>query len=232
MAAKKKGGGKKRPPATKASPAAKAAKAEARERKGPTQAERLEAARQARKRMRQRNRGMTIGIGVLIVAMIVAFQVNKKRNDDARIAAVTTANCASDTKSDRTSAPPNNHVAPASYEVDPPAGGNHDPAPAPPGVYNETNKPDDAKIVHALEHGYVAIWHRPDMVEADLTELGKLGDKYSRDVLVVPRGSLSASSPVAATVWGRRLICTEVDVKALDAFVRNFRNKGPEKVPH
>jgi hypothetical protein len=126
--------------------------------------------------------------------------------------------------------PPANHVASPTYEVDPPAGGNHDASPSPPGIFTAASAPPDGRIVHSLEHGYVAIWHRPDLPDDDLEALQGLAETYDRDVLLVPRASVRGK--VAATAWGHRLLCGEVEVEALDAFVVAFRNKGPERVPH
>jgi hypothetical protein len=116
------------------------------------------------------------------------------------------------------------------YEVNPPSGGDHNPSPSPAGVFTVDNTPPDAQIVHSLEHGYVTIWYRPDVDSATLDGLKAVASKYSRDVLVVPRASLE--QPVAATAWHRRLLCERPDAEGLERFVKEYRNKGPEKVPH
>ena len=129
------------------------------------------------------------------------------------------------------SAPPGNHVTGnVQYEVDPPSGGNHNPSAAPPGVFTSETRPPDSQIVHSLEHGYIAIWHRPDMAPAQLDELRSLVGRHSRDVLLVPSPTLSV--PVAATAWHRRLLCSRVEIEPLERFVTEYRNKGPEKVEH
>ncbi len=64
---------------------------------------------------------------------------------------------------------------------------------------------------------------------SDLNQLRKFGDRFDRDVLVVPRASLPV--PVATTAWRRRLLCTGPD-PAIEMFIRASRNKGSERVPH
>jgi len=51
-----------------------------------------------------------------------------------------------------------------------------------------------------------------------------------KDVLVVERPTLTV--PVAATAWGHRLLCQEVEREALVTFTGQYVNKGPEDVPH
>ncbi|MDP8992266.1 MAG: DUF3105 domain-containing protein, partial [Actinomycetota bacterium] len=143
---------------------------------------------------------------------------------------LTAGSCSLDTRADPIDPSPGNHVADPTYRVDPPAGGNHSPSAASAGTYRDGEVPPDGQLVHSLEHGYVVLWHRPDLAGPDRDALQGVAGRYERDVLVVPRPSLR--TPVAATAWGRRLLCQEVEPDALSLFVRSYRNKGPEKVPH
>lgn len=65
---------------------------------------------------------------------------------------------------------------------------------------------------------------------ADLDQLRAIAHEYKYDVLVVPRPGLAAG--VAATAWQVRLLCEQVEPAVLGRFVREFRNNGPERVPH
>jgi len=122
------------------------------------------------------------------------------------------------------------HVPAATYSVDPPAGGDHDPKPAPAGFYDQTNVPADGHLVHSMEHGFVVVWYRPIGLDDDrLDELRGLADRH-RWVLVAPR--LTLTTPYAATAWHRRLLCpdgTDVVGGPIATFVTQFRDKGPEK---
>lgn len=213
-----------RPPAN--APASAAAPAA----KRPTQGQRLEAARAARARKSRNTRLAVAGAVVVVVGLLVFNTLDNRRASQALRARLTAGDCTFDTRSDSTSASPNDHVAPAGYDVDPPAGGNHDPSPASAGTYTQGNAPSDARIVHALEHGFVAVWHRPDLDEAALGRLDDAVNAYRKDVLVVPRAGLSGQ--VAATAWGERLLCPTLEVAALQEFIDAYRNKGPERIPH
>lgn len=228
-----------RPPAKRPGQPAGAPKAaasapgpKARERTGPTRAERLAAAEAARRRKATRNRAMIAGGLAAVLALLTITIINSRRSEQRVISALeSSGNCDYDTRTDSDAGTGSNHVnGNVSYQVDPPSGGDHNPSPSPPGVFTVDNTPPDAQIVHSLEHGYVAVWHRTDLAPADLDRLKDLAANYSRDVLLVPRATLGP--PVAATAWHRRLLCQRLDVEALDRFVTEYRNKGPEKIPH
>jgi hypothetical protein len=119
---------------------------------------------------------------------------------------------------------------PPTYRVNPPSGGDHLSQSTGPGVFAGLNVLPDGVVVHALEHGYVVLWHRGDTPVADITTIRDVQAKYPRDALVVERKDLPG--PVAATAWKQRLLCDGADAEQLSDFVEKARNKGPEKVPH
>ena len=212
-----------------ANPAAKAP----RERTGPTRAERLSAAEAARRRKATRTRVLIAGGLIVVLALITVTIVNSRRSNQRVIGALEASGaCDYDSRNDSDSGQGRNHVSGnLSYKVDPPSGGDHNPSAAPPGTFTAEKAPPDAQIVHSFEHGYVAIWYRPDLDAASLESLRTLTSSYSRDVLLLPRASLGETQ-VAATAWHRRLICERPEVEALERFITAYRNKGPEKVPH
>ena len=135
------------------------------------------------------------------------------------------AGCRLDDRSD----PGRNHIPNATYSVDPPSGGDHDPVPAPAGFYDATNVPSDGHLVHSLEHGFVVVWYQPASTsEQTLTGLRDLAKRHHW-VLVAPRSSMPAA--LAATAWHRRLLCPPGDATSgpIGDFVTAFRNQGPEK---
>jgi hypothetical protein len=218
-------------------PGPQARKAQAADRGGsrpargkPTRAARIEAARRARRRKRLMVRGALGGIAVLLVVGVGARVVADRDQQGDLRRRLTAGSCTFDTRADPTARAPANHVSNPTYRVDPPAGGNHSPQVAQARTYGGEQVPPDGQVVHALEHGYVVLWHRPDLAGEERDELQKVADRHQRDVLVVPRPTLS--TPVAATAWGRRLLCRSVEPAALDLFTREYRNKGPERVPH
>ena len=131
--------------------------------------------------------------------------------------------CKVDSRSD----PGSRHVPGATYSVDPPAGGDHDPVPAPAGFYDATTVPTDGHLVHSLEHGFVVVWYRPETVSpATVDGLRDLA-RRAKWVLVAPRPSMA--TPVAATAWHRRLLCPDGATGPIDTFATAFKNQGPEK---
>jgi hypothetical protein len=223
------GGAAKRPAAPPTPAAPKAPK----ERTGPTRAERLAAAEATRRRKASRNRALIAGGLVLVLVLLVVTISRSRRSNDAVVSKLeASGSCSYDTKTDTDSGPGKNHVSGTiTYKTNPASGGNHNPSPAAPGIFTADSTPPDAQIVHSLEHGYVAIWYRPDISPGELADLQGLANRYIKDVLLVPRPSLT-DKPVAATAWHRRLLCQRPDIDALERFITSYRNKGPEKVPH
>jgi hypothetical protein len=211
---------------------APAAAKPARERTGPTRAERLAAAEAARRRKASRKRALIAGGLAAVLALLTITIINSRRSDQRVISALESSGaCQYDTRSDSDRGQGNNHVSgDVTYEVNPPSGGDHNPSASPPGIFTVQNTPPDGQIVHSLEHGYVVIWHQIDVDAGTLDQLKALANRYARDVLLVPRGSLEQR--VAATAWHRRLLCERLDIEALERFITEYRNEGPEKVPH
>ncbi|HEX2043646.1 MAG TPA: DUF3105 domain-containing protein [Acidimicrobiales bacterium] len=199
----------------------------AKERSGSTRAERLAAAQRARRRRTLRNRAMVAGVVLVVVGAIVAVVMSNRRSAEATIDRLEEGSCQFDRRSDRDDGPGRNHVPNPTYSVNPPSGGNHDPQAASAGNFTAETVPSDGQIVHAMEHGYVVLWYKPDLPADAQTRLREVFSRHAGEVLLVPRPSLP--KPVAATAWGRRLLCDDVEVAALDLFVTSFRDQGPEK---
>lgn len=187
-----------------------------------------DAERRRERREKLRHRLTVVGVVVVGLAVVGGYVLFDQRRAADLEAELTAGSCVIDDRSDPTAPAGQNHVTGVSYRVDPPAGGNHDPSPARSGVYAGGSVPTDGRLVHALEHGYVIAWHRPDVGEAELEQLRELQGRNSGDVLVVERPSLP--TPVAATAWGRRLLCQQVEPAALARFVEQYVGKGPEDV--
>lgn len=216
--------GKRAPNAKKRAPARK----EAREprRRGPTREERLAQARRDRRRRQVRTRILIVSAVVVIVAAIVVNVIVNRRSAQRVISALEAGACDYDTRSD---AGREDVQTPPTYRVDPPAGGVHAASPARAGAYRAAQSPPDGEIVHALEHGLIAVWYRPDLPEETAVRVRELADRFPDDVMVLERPSLSV--PVAATAWHRRLLCSEVDRPTVMRFIEAYRGDGPENVP-
>jgi hypothetical protein len=163
---------------------------------------------------------------VLVAAVAIAALVSSRSGDDKsqKLQGVLTAgSCQTDTRSDGGA----DHVGNPTYKVNPPAGGDHEPVAAQPGIYDAGQLPSDGKLVHAEEHGFVILWYRPDAGADVVDKLKTLGDEYGNATLVAPRPSMSV--PVAATAWHQRLLCQDYEEKPLRAFIEAYTDKGPEK---
>lgn len=195
-----------------------------------TKSERLAA---KRREVRRRHLRTRVALGVIVVVGLGAgtTKVVADRRRSQRIkAAITSGSCRVDGRSDRDSGTGNNHVTSPELSVDPPAGGNHTAQAASAGEFTSSDLPSDGQIVHALEHGYVAVWYRPDVPGSTVDILRQLRTDFDRDVLLIPRSSLPVA--LAATAWHHRLLCDTEEFESLRRFVSAYRNKGPERVPH
>ena len=82
--------------------------------------------------------------------------------------------------------------------------------------------------MHALEHGYVVAWHDPELPAEQVEQLAAFEQRHDGDVIVAERAGMS--TPVAATAWGQRLLCGEVEPAVLDEFAEAHVGNGPEDV--
>ncbi|HET9444002.1 MAG TPA: DUF3105 domain-containing protein [Acidimicrobiales bacterium] len=193
-------------------------------RAGASRTERLEAARRQRQRRSVWLRLGVAGAALLVVA-VVLFTANRSDSVVSRLEAGP-GDCAYDTEFDGTARTQSDHIDGPTYTVDPPAGGAHEPTAAAPGFYEAGDVPSDGKLVHAMEHGFVVLWHRPDVSDATREEIEALSDRFGRELIVAPRASLSAE--VAVTAWHRRLLCQQLDPDAVALFTNSYKDKGPE----
>ena len=162
-------------------------------------------------------------LGALALSALAFFVLKQQRDERALGAALVAGSCQTDERTDPIRG--DGHVASPVFRVDPPAGGTHTERVARAGVYRGDRVPEDGPLVHALEHGYVVLWHRPGV---PTEELERVAEQHEEDVIVVERPSLPV--PVAATAWERRLLCDEVEAAVLDRFVRAYVGEGPEDV--
>lgn len=188
--------------------------------------------RAARDRARGRRSGrwslwIALGaLGLLVVAAIgLALRGTSGGGDDVDpelVAELTSGSCEFDTRADAG----RDHVSNPSYTVDPPAGGAHLSTPAQPGIYAENEVPPPGAVVHALEHGFIALWFQPDLPGAADRQIAEVVGRFRRELLVIPKDDLEV--PVALTAWNRRLLCSEVEPDTMSTFIREFRDEAPE----
>lgn len=211
------------PPVRNKQPRAAAAPA------GPSRREQQRTARtQVERRDRLRRRLGTAGLAAAVVAAVGAYVVLDRRADAELREALTAGSCEVDRETDPTRAQGQNHVPDPTYGVNPPSGGDHLAGAARGGVFRGTSVPADGLLVHSLEHGYVIAWHRPDLPAEQLEQLADFERAHEGDVIVAERASLPG--PVAATAWGQRLLCQQVEPDVLERFFDEHVGNGPEDV--
>ena len=121
------------------------------------------------------------------------------------------------------------------YKSEPPALGRHYQVPSEDDIYDEEQPV--THVVHALEHGRVVIWLRPDLPSDQLAQFKALYEEDPYHVLMTPRAELK--EPFAVSAWigdssGHILRCKDVNDSTWDAiraFKETYRDKGPEFVP-
>ena len=127
------------------------------------------------------------------------------------------------------------------YKQNPPVFGPHDPTWASDGSYVGRTAPPTEKLVHALEHGRVIIQYRPGLDRHRLDQLQTLlAEKPKRGVIsgyntIVVQNTTGMTAQVAATAWGRQLLCptfSDATFDALRAFRATFVDTGPEFIPN
>jgi hypothetical protein len=195
----------------------------------PQRDERRAQAEKAKRRDAQRKRLAVIGAIVVVVAIVVAWITINQRQDAELREALTSGTCTTDDESDPTRPAGQNHVQNPTYAVNPPAGGDHLVSNASSGVYAGADVPADGLLVHSLEHGYIIFWHTPEISEEDKATLATLEEESPGDIIVAERPGMPV--PVAATAWGERLLCQDVEAEPLRRFVSEYVGKGPEDVP-
>jgi hypothetical protein len=118
------------------------------------------------------------------------------------------------------------------YKSQPPTSGSHDPVPASDKAY--LKNPGTEHLVHALEHGRVIYWFKPNAPAKVRGALKKLYDEEKALVVLTPNVK-PMPYQVAASAWGQLVGCPVYNDKVPDAF-RAFRDayrlKGPEYFPN
>ena len=126
-----------------------------------------------------------------------------------------------------------NEVIP--YKSEPPALGRHYQVPIEDDIYEDA--PPLTSTVHALEHGRIIVWLRPDLTSDQLAQFKALYEEDPYHVIMLPRAELK--QPFAVSAWvgettGHILRCKDVNENTWDAiraFKEKYRDKAPEFVP-
>ena len=119
------------------------------------------------------------------------------------------------------------------YKSQPPTSGNHYQIPAHDQAFLKPPYPYES-LVHALEHGRVIYWFKPNVPASVKGDLKALYNEDNKLVVLTPN-TRPMPYQVAASAWGRLVGCPSYNNKVPDAF-RAFRDayrlKGPEYFPN
>lgn len=116
------------------------------------------------------------------------------------------------------------HVeGPIDYDLQPPAGGPHNPIWQTCGVYDAPVITEQA--VHSLEHGAVWITWRPGLPAAELDRLERFAER--EDYLLVSPWP-GQEEPIVASAWGAQLRLERANDPRLRQFIRAYAGNGPE----
>jgi hypothetical protein len=127
----------------------------------------------------------------------------------------------------------------ADYKTNPPTSGNHNPTPAPDGLYPPGNEPAVENWVHTLEHGRVLLMYKPGAPQANVGALQKLYEEPVLDSgksyhMVLMQNNTNMPFQTAAVVWQHYVGCKDASPASIVA-MRKFRDryvdKGPEFIP-
>ncbi|MBI4029854.1 DUF3105 domain-containing protein [Candidatus Berkelbacteria bacterium] len=123
------------------------------------------------------------------------------------------------------------HIAPqaphAPYNSNPPSSGWHWEKPADWGIYDYELA--DEQLVHNLEHGGVNLFYKPEAAKEVVEKLKELARLYPAKTVLAPRAK--NDTLIALSSWGYVLNLDSLDEEKIKEFLKNNRNRGPEKLP-
>jgi Protein of unknown function (DUF3105) len=113
---------------------------------------------------------------------------------------------------------------PVTYDTVPPVSGAHAPGSAPCGVHAE--QIPNENLVHTLEHGAVGLLYDPTIDIQQVRDLENIVGGVSSHMFSAPYEGMD--TPIVVSAWGYRMPLEEVDEPAIQEFMDEFRQNGPE----
>lgn len=220
--------------------AAMASRTEEKERR---RRERLEAEQKAeraasRKRTLQIGGGVVLVVAVIAVIAIVALAGGSKNDTVSASNLAANATAAGCTFKTFPSEGRNHTTGKVTYKTNPPTSGNHNPTPAPDGIYAAGNEPAPENYVHSLEHGRIEFEYKKGTPQAQVAKLQKLAEEPLNDSagyhVLMFENNTNMPSQFAVAAWTKLLTCDNLTPKSIDVmrqFRKAFTDKGPEFIP-
>jgi uncharacterized protein DUF3105 len=209
--------------------------------------ERLERERAAESAAKRKRLLQIVG-GAVVAAVVVVGVVlaaagggsDKNRASEADVAsAAKSARCVYKTFPAEGRAHVTQKLTVADYKTNPPTSGNHNPTPAPDGLYPAGNEPAIENWVHTLEHGRVLLMYKPGAPQATVGALQKLHEEPVLDSgksyhMVLMQNNTNMPFQAAAVAWRHYVGCKDASPATIVA-MRKFRDRyvdqGPEFIP-
>ncbi len=184
-------------------------------------AERTRAAVDARQ---SRTRYLVLGGAVLALALLIGLFAVFAGSRADNVANLDPGRVAPDTTSRGFADQGNQHIQPSqagafSYNSDPPTSGPHFSSLAQGGWHDEPVQKE--LVIHNLEDGYVAIWYRPNLPEAQKAQLRGLVTELGDKVIAAPYEGLE--TPIVLTAWTRLDALPAYDDQRIRNFVAAYR---------
>lgn len=199
-----------------------------------------EQARKAQQQKAQRRSNLiTLGIALLVGAVVVFLILQQTGGSDTAAPAGTDASEAGCTDIETSQAEGRQHVEDGTdvdYGTNPPTSGDHYGVQADPGFYPSA-LPEE-QVVHNLEHGQIIIWYAPDAPDAVKDDLEAYVDAANDAVSVqeipplvaVPYDGLEGDATYGLSAWTANQSCVDYSKDVIDSFRQRFQGKGPEVV--
>jgi hypothetical protein len=216
-------------------------RAEEKERRRRERLEQEEAARRAAARKRTLQLGGGVALGLVVIAAVALLALGGNGGGGSKVdtkkltADATAAGCAfkSFPSEGRT------HTADkVTYKTNPPTSGNHNPTPAPDGIYRAGNTPPKENFVHTLEHGRIEFQYKPGASAADVAKLRNLAEEPLNHTAgyhtLLFENNTNMPTAFAATAWTKSITCSSLTSQAINAmreFRKAFTDKAPEFIP-
>lgn len=182
--------------------------------KGRKAAKREERRRAARARARRKKRILWSSVGILVLAVVAVIAFNPLPEELAGL----------ETFADMGGGHIAQGEAPPAYNSSPATSGEHSASSAQCGIY--TSEIADSAQLHSLEHGTVAIHYEPGLDPSQIRALQDFARSKSSHILLSPRAGLT--DPVVVISWRRMLRLDSADINTLDIYYDQFVFTGPE----
>lgn len=190
----------------------------------------VEQTRVAVESKQQRGRWLLFGGAALALLLLIGLFAYLAGRQPNNVSNIDQSRVAPDTTSQGFTDQGNRHINPAevgrvSYNSTPPTSGPHLSNLAPGGWHDEPVVKE--LVVHNLEDGYVAVWYRPNLDQAQKDRLRALVEEYGDKVIAAPYEGLDV--PIALTAWTRLDKLPALDEDRIRNFVKAYRGTDHHK---